>query len=183
MTGRSHNAILVTDGNHRAALAVVRALGRAGLSVVAGECRGGSLAGSSRYCAETIRYPSPWEAPREFEDFLRRELSTGKYEMLLPITDVTMQSAARIRDTLSSRCCFPFPAAETLELVQDKRHMLLAARRVGLAVPETLMLSEGVEDAAQRVTYPAVIKPRFSCFFREGLWTRGAVRYALGPQD
>ena len=51
--------VLITDGNERAALAVTRALGGEQVEVIVGAESQRSLAGSSRYCRQSIAYPSP----------------------------------------------------------------------------------------------------------------------------
>ena len=57
----------VTDGEQRATLAVVRALGRGGIPVAVGSTEATSLAGSSRYCIRRVCYPSPQERGAEFQ--------------------------------------------------------------------------------------------------------------------
>lgn len=177
--------VLVTDGEQRSALAVVRALGRAGIAVTVGSGLATSLAGCSRYCARTVRYPSPWEGPVGFQASLREEMMRGPYHMLLPMTDVTVWLVAQVREALSPGVQRSLPSEEQVKLAQDKRHMLLVARQLGIACPETFLLNEGdaIEDVARVVRYPAVIKPRYSRFFREGSWVAGPVQYAHDPED
>ena len=52
------SAVLVTDGEQRAALAIVRSLGRAGHDVYVCSSRHRSLAGASRY-ARATKWLSP----------------------------------------------------------------------------------------------------------------------------
>ena len=94
-------AVFVTDGDERATLAVVRALGRAGIAVTVGNSRATSLAGSSRYCASRVCYPSPLTDGPGFKQFLRDELSRGKYRVLIPMTDITTWLAGEARDTIT----------------------------------------------------------------------------------
>ncbi len=178
-------AVFVTDGDQRATLAVVRALGQAGISVTVASSTPNSLAGSSRYCASKARYPSPLEDAERFQAFLRSEMMNGRYCVLLPMTDVTMRLVAQMRADLASQVRLPIPSEEQIELAQDKRHILLLARQLGIACPETFMLREGEDlaDVAQRVRYPVVIKPRFSRFLRDGTWVFGNVQYARDRED
>jgi predicted ATP-grasp superfamily ATP-dependent carboligase len=59
------------------------------------------------------------------------------------------------------------------------------AERVGIACPRTFMTSEdeNLEDVSRKITYPAVIKPRFSRFLRGGAWASGSVQYAGGREE
>ena len=178
-------AVLVTDGEQRSSLAVVRALGRAGISVTVGSSVPTSLAGRSRYCARTVCYSSPWESPEGFQASLRQEMMRGPYHMVLPMTDVTARLVAEARETLIPSVQRSLPQEEQVKRAQDKRHMLLVARQLGIACPETFLLNEeeSIKDVARVVRYPAVIKPRYSRFFRDGTWVVGSVQYAHDPED
>ena len=65
--------VLVTDADQRAALAVVRSLGRAGYQVHAGSSRSRSLAGASRYCRSHVALPDPLAEPERFGEAVRLE--------------------------------------------------------------------------------------------------------------
>src|SRR5437763_6025558 len=101
--------LFITDGNQRSTLAAVRAIGRAGVRVTVGETVARSLAGSSRYCTNTVCYPSPVEDPKRFVDFLVEEMRLGGYRVLLPMTDVAAEVIARHREALSPFAEIPMP--------------------------------------------------------------------------
>jgi predicted ATP-grasp superfamily ATP-dependent carboligase len=175
--------VLVTDGNQRSTLAVVRALGRNGIPVTVGESRSSSLAGASKYCAKSICYPSPVAEGEAFIAFIREEVQRGNYDLLIPMTDVAMQLISSARESLTQKVRLPFPDQARVSLVQDKRHVLLRAREVGIACPKTYMLdeAESLEATAPKVHFPAVVKPRFSHLYRNGEWVSGPVRYVHDP--
>lgn len=178
-------SIFVTDGEQRAALAVVRSLGRAGVQVTVGASERNTLAGSSRYCAGTICYPSPLTDPNGFLSFLSKEMARGRYRVVLPITDITVQLLAGMRGELNASVQLPIPGLQQIELVQDKRRMLLIARDVGVDCPKTFMLEERerLQDVAGKLRYPVVIKPRLSRY-RAGLgWMFGSVLYAASQKE
>ena len=172
-------SLFVTDGEQRATLAVVRALGAAGVSVTVGSSQTTSLAGSSRFCAKRVCYPPP-EDGRGFLVFLLEELQRERYSVLLPMTDLTMQLISSVRDVIPSSVKVPIPRHEQVTTVQDKRQMIALADKVGIACPETAVVSDPQElqEIARRAHYPVVVKPRFSRFFREGKLVSGAVQYA-----
>ena len=177
--------VFVTDGDQRATLAVVRALGRARISVTVGSNSPSSLAGSSRYCAKRVCYPSPLEEGAKFQTSLCDEMLGSRYRVLLPMTDVTMRLVAQMSKVLAPAVRLPIPTEDQIGLAQDKRYILLLAHKLGLACPETFMLheSESLADVAQRVRYPLVIKPRFSQFLRNGRWVSGSIEYAHDPES
>ncbi|MGH9577632.1 MAG: hypothetical protein ACRD3R_09350, partial [Terriglobales bacterium] len=178
-------AVFVTDGNQRATLAVVRALGRAGIPVIVGETTERSLASSSRYCAGSVAYPSPSADERSFRQFLENEMATGRYRMLLPMTDVTTRLAAEVRASFPSEVRLPLPPVRQVELAQDKGHVLDLALRLGIPCPETWrpQSEQELESLAACLRYPVVIKPRFSRFRRDGAWVRGDVGYAADAAE
>jgi predicted ATP-grasp superfamily ATP-dependent carboligase len=77
------------------------------------------------------------------------------------------------------------PGADQVRQIQDKRAVLRLAHQVGISCPKTYMLQDGedLEEVARTISYPAVLKPRFSHYRRDGGWTKGSVEYASDPQD
>lgn len=176
-------SVLVSDGNQRSTLAVVRSLGQAGIPVTVGESANTSLAGSSRHCHKRLRYPSPEVDAEGFLACIRQELSARTYKLLLPMTDVAMQVLSAARESLAPFTALPFPDSSRVRLVQDKSEVLRLARSVGIACPKTFMVDEGanLDEIARTVSYPAVIKPRFSRFLKDERWAVGTVQYANDP--
>jgi predicted ATP-grasp superfamily ATP-dependent carboligase len=166
-------------------LALVRALGREGIPVTVGSSGPNSLAGSSRYCVRTVRYPAPLEERESFQASLLREMQDGRYRVLFPMTDITMRLVAQMRKALAPVVQVPVSSEEQIEKVQDKRHVLLLAEQLGIACPETSMLHDGesLADVASRVRYPVVIKPRFSWWLRQGKWVSGNVQYVRDAEE
>jgi predicted ATP-grasp superfamily ATP-dependent carboligase len=178
-------SVFVTDGEQRATLALVRALGRAGISVTVGAKSADSLAGSSRYCAGRVRYPSPSERGQAFQASMLEEMQSGGYQVLFPMTDITTILVAQMGETLRPLVRVPIPAEEQIGQVQDKRQVLLAAQKIGIGCPETFMLDEhqNLDAVAARLPYPVVLKPRLSWLWRNGEWVSGGVQYAHGAED
>lgn len=178
-------SVFVTDGDQRSTLAVVRALGGAGIPVTVGESRAKSLAGSSRYCARRMCYPSPRENPLGFQESLSNQLARGDYRVLIPMTDVTTRLAAGMRENLGPSINVPVPSLEAIHRSQDKAYVLELAQRIGIPCPRTLTLGNGyspgeISDALQ---FPLVIKPRFSFVYQNGCWRSSRVQYAFTPED
>ena len=174
----------VTDGNLRSTLALVRGLGQEGVFATVGAETASSLAGSSRYCRETLRYPSPIEQPRRFQAFLCQEMSR-RPAVLLPMSDISMRLAAEVApELMATGARWPFSSRECIERVQDKRHVLKVAAGLGMACPRELV-PEGsaVEDVAPALRYPVVVKPRFSRYLWRDAWIQGRVQYANNPAE
>jgi predicted ATP-grasp superfamily ATP-dependent carboligase/CelD/BcsL family acetyltransferase involved in cellulose biosynthesis len=170
--------VLITDGDNRAALAVVRSLGRAGHQVVVGERRMPALAQSSRYCRQRFVYPDPVSAPDAFVEHLVDYAHSHAIEALLPISDITTFLTTRNRDRFPVTCGIPFASADTLERAADKVDMLQTASRLGLPVPRSIVIKTPAEVADTTLEFPLVIKPWRSRILTAEGWASTAVSYA-----
>ena len=178
-------AVLLTDGDQRATLAVARSLGRAGIPVVVAEERESSIAGASRFCFRRLRYPSPLQDPVGFQACVLEHVARGGYDMVVPMTDITTLLLSPVRDRLETHVRLPMAPSSAQAQANDKREMMLAATRVGIGTPATYMLHEDDDLAkvAANLEYPVVLKPRFSRFLSEGRWVFGRVRYVHDPGE
>lgn len=185
MTRTENRNVLITDGEQRASLAVVRSLGRAGVPVTVCSSEPNSLAGSSKYCAKSLQYPSPRQQTKEFLAFVEKEVSSSRYRVLLPMSDISVRLVARMGESLSRYALVPFPSEQHVIAAQDKRSVLQLAKKLSIPVPETLFAIEEeiANQALRNLTYPVVIKPRFSRYEQDGRWISGDVQYAWDPED
>ncbi len=176
MTGR----VLVTDGEQRAALAVVRSLGRAGFSPLVAENRNGSLAGVSRFARGRFAVPDALAAPDRFAEAiadLARELDV---DVVLPITDASVLAILAVRDRLG-RAVVPFPSLEAFRRISDKQLVHAEASEVGLAVPAQCTVADRAAAAALDPTslpFPLVVKPARSTTEIGGRRVKLLVSYA-----
>jgi len=144
-------ALIVEDGFQRGALAACRALGRAGWKVGIASPEPGGFAASSRWADRWHHVPSP-EAGREaFLEAAQATVDAGGYDLVFGAGDGEVLAISSGRDRLGA--IVPYPAHEDLVRALDKLRLADAARRVGLAVPETL---------AEALDGPVVVKPRLT---------------------
>jgi predicted ATP-grasp superfamily ATP-dependent carboligase len=175
----------VTDGEQRATLALVRALGRGGVPVTVGSASRESLAGSSRFCEARIECPSPAKDGRAFQERVLEEMRSGKYRVLIPMTDITTILMAQIRNELDSAVRVPISTAEQIDRVRDKRQVLLEAQKIGIGCPRTFDVngSQSLDAIAPNLPYPVVLKPRLSWTIRNGKWFSTSVEYAHDAEE
>lgn len=153
---------IVFDGGTRAALAVTRSLGRAGVHVVVMASSRTSLAGASRFAAERAMVPDPDREPESFCAALETLANRSEPMMWLPMTDASLTLVSSIRERLGG-ALLPFPDASALGTAWDKEKTLTAAATAGLATPETVVLdSREAAIRAENQSFPAVLKPRHS---------------------
>lgn len=172
--------VLVTDGEQRSALAVVRSLGRAGHDVHVCSSSGRSLAGASRHARSDTAVPHPLTRPGAFAEALRERVARAGAELLLPVTDASIPAV--LEDPhLPGRVTVPLPDLEAYRAVSDKARLLEVAERAGVAVPRSLRL-ESADGAAGlalgELAPPYVLKPSRSVAGEAGHRTETGVSYA-----
>jgi predicted ATP-grasp superfamily ATP-dependent carboligase len=177
--------IFVTDGDQRPALAIVRALGRRGATVIVGEEMTPNLAASSRYCARGVIYPSPYRDRHAFDSFLLDFVRRERPDVVIPVTDVTTHAVCRNQDVLGRFTSLAVPPFESFELVSNKDSLLDRAKFAGIRTPRTLCVSSAdeIDRVRHEIGYPVVIKPLRSKVMTESGWTMTNVRYADDEQD
>ena len=169
--GRMPMTVFVTDGNQRSALAIVRALGRRGATVIVGDEQPVSLASASRHCARRITYPSPYTNRAAFERFLLDFVAREHVDVLLPVTDVTTHSVCALQDRLAAHTALAVPPFDAFEIVTHKGRLVEYAASLGVPIPRTHCVDglESLDRVVDRVEYPAVVKPVRSRL-RTGRW-------------
>jgi predicted ATP-grasp superfamily ATP-dependent carboligase len=173
--------VLVTDGDNRAALAIVRSLGRAGHEVVVGEKRAPALAQVSRYCSRRFVYPDPVSAPDEFMSVLVEAVRDRQVEALLPVSDITTMLVTEHRDRFGRSCAVPFARHEVIQRAADKVDVLQTAARLGIPAPRSIVVHEGDGVPDVSFEFPVVVKPSRSRVRTAMGWVSTSVSFASDP--
>jgi biotin carboxylase len=137
--------ILVTDGEQRSALAVVRSLGRAGHRAVVCSARPEPLAGASRHCSATHRVPEPSVDAGAFVEAVARIVDLEGADILLPLTDTSAPLLLGLR-ARRPNLRIPFPSLSTYESVSDKAELARVAAEQGVPVPRQIVLAAAGEE-------------------------------------
>lgn len=170
--------VLVTDGEQRSALAIVRSLGRAGHHCVVMSASGRSLAGGSRFAARDFPAPPAGADPDGFARTLQQLVADVHADLVLPVTEEAVLATLAHRNAIEA--IVPFPELATFEQVCDKERVLSVARSVGIRVPrQTVIPSRG---AGEKVDLPVVLKPTRSVHTgADGARARTSVTWAETP--
>jgi predicted ATP-grasp superfamily ATP-dependent carboligase len=177
--------VLVTDGEERAALAVVRSLGRAGHDVYVCSTSGRSLAGSSRFCRAESSSPDPLTQPANLVEELARLVMRWGVEVVCPVTEASLRAVLPARKLVGD-ARIPFVDAEVFSRASDKRFVARAAESLGIEVPRRVTLvdprdRETVDMAA--LSYPLVLKPSRSVVEAGAHRQKLGVSYAANRQE
>jgi predicted ATP-grasp superfamily ATP-dependent carboligase len=153
--------VVITDGEQRAALAVVRSLGRAGYRCVVCSSSGRSLAGASRFAAGDRAVPPALAEPAAFASSVIALVRTEAAALVIPISEAAMLALLPEQSALAP-AVVPFPDAEAFRRLSDKAELLRVAPEVGLAVPRQVTLRDPTEAArltGDAIGFPVVLKP------------------------
>ena len=152
--------ILVTDAEHRPALAVVRSLGRAGHHIVTSSSVPRPLAAASRYSAAHRTTANPLLDAKQFVADILAIAADERVDAIFPVTEQAHIAILAERDRFG-RYCIPTPDAATFAAVADKERVLAAATLVGIATPRQVRLSVASDHQSlpDDLPFPVVIKP------------------------
>jgi predicted ATP-grasp superfamily ATP-dependent carboligase len=162
---------LVLDGGSRQALALVRGLGRMGLSVAVGECFAECrpdlpvLAAGSRYAAESVVMRSFAEDADGFGDDLIAFLTRYPTRLVIPSSDGSCAAVQqRRREIAALGCTVALADDASLRIATDKSLTLALARTLGLDGPRTVIVEtiDALPAAIASIGLPMVIKPTVS---------------------
>ncbi len=152
--------VAVTRALNRAALAVIRDLGRGGHEVIACDERVPPLGLHSRYCRTHLRLSGALP-PSELVD----RLAAAGADVLLAMTTPEVVRLSRAQATLARHFALSFPDHETVLAAYDKCRTYQLCRRLGIPVPRLVADSEA--------RGPVIVKPRYDIG-----GARGVRRYA-----
>lgn len=173
--------VLVTDGEQRAALALVRSLGAKGFATWVTSPRRNSLAGASRFAAGAFVSADPLIAPSTFGADISAFVRGQRIDVVIPTSEAALLALLPLRDDLHP-AIVPFPDATVVSRMCDKHEVLDVAARIGLTVPrQTVVASrhDAVNLDRAALPFPMVVKPSRSVGLQDGIRNKLSVSYAL----
>jgi len=181
----NHRSVIVTDGEQRAALAVVRSLGAAGYRCIVTSSSRASIAGGSRFVTRTVTVPNALERPAEFADAIIALVAAERAAVVLPIAEQSLLAILPIRARLFP-AIVPFPDLAAFSALTDKERLLKEASRLGIAIPAQEVVRDVDAVASMDLSglhYPLVLKPARSVSERAGVRATFSVTYASDPSE
>lgn len=159
-----NKAVLLTNAQLRKTLAAVRSIGSQGVHVSVAETTRFNPAAYSTYCSKIYVSPDPSKDECRYVDWLIRTMQTNNIKVLIPMDDNTMDAVMNHRSLFQEVCALVLPPMESYNIASDKGKSVQLAELAGIPVPTTLQPKslDEVIQIASRLTFPVVIKPRFS---------------------
>lgn len=179
MTGRR---VLVTDAGRGSALAVVRALGRAGHTVVTADTTASTVGGASRYALAHGTYPAPGrEGVAATAEAIARLATEHRVDLVIPVTDDVIVALLATGVELPDRCVLATADPTAVDRAGSKVETVRLARSLGVPVPDHEVVDDpaAAQGCTARLGTPVVVKPDRSRFVDGGgRLRRGSVSYA-----
>jgi predicted ATP-grasp superfamily ATP-dependent carboligase len=160
--GQRSRRVIVTDSEQRAALAVVRSLGRAGHEVMAVGHKATALAKSSRYALAHEMVANPFTEPAQFTNDIALLVGRWRADVVLPVAEQSHLALLPQRERLAP-AIVAAGSYDAFRHVSDKDLVLATAARLGIHVPRQVLVPD--RDAARRseddaaLAFPVVLKP------------------------
>ena len=163
--------ILVLDGNQRSALAVVRSLGKLGLTIVTSDDSTCSLAGESKYAQKHFESPSVKNHPQDFLNWFIKTVEQESIDIAFPVTEITSQLLLLHQAELPASVKLPFADINTVMQLADKSQLMKLAEKLEVQHPKTQYYSS-IDDVnrEQQLIFPLVLKPSLSRVFLKDRW-------------
>jgi predicted ATP-grasp superfamily ATP-dependent carboligase len=182
-----NTTLLVLDGETRAALAVVRSLGRAGLRVIVASELSHSLAGSSRFCSRIAKYPSPFDNTQLFSNAIHDIIIKENAGVLFPITDATTVAILQHRSLFTGLVTIPIVSNETYWAASDKISLMKTAAQLNIPYPSTIYVDPALgqfpEQYLPTLAFPVILKPKASIWANNNNMRKTGVRFASNKEE
>lgn len=172
--------ILVTDGETRPALAIVRSLGSKGHHIIVGAKVQPSLAQVSRYCQQRFTYSDPVQDSEGFVETLLRMVRDRRVDVVLPVTEIATALILERKEEIEQYSRVPFPAASAFNAAADKVGLLALAEKLSIPIPIGVVIERpgATPQWPDGLRYPVVVKPHRSRIRVDGQWRSTSVTYA-----
>ncbi len=156
--------VLLTNGQQRKTLAAVRSLGKRGINVIVSEETKLNPSGFSKYCAKSLKNPKISVDEGIYLDWLKDTIKKYNCDVFFPMDDDTMSVAIKYRDELSDICKMYLPPSESYYIACDKKKTMEFATDCDVYAPKTYTLEsiDELDELANKLSFPVVIKPKIS---------------------
>lgn len=183
----NNKTVLVLDGETRAALAVVRSLGRAGLKIIVASESACSLAGCSRFCDHNVQYHSPVDNVELFAENIINFILKENIGVLIPVTDVSTYAILKYRHLFTNRVSIPINSFKTYWAASNKIALMKTAAQLDIPFPSTVFINtccgQSLEQNLSELKFPTIIKPQASVQpYKKGIRKTG-VRFAKNRNE
>lgn len=152
---------LVLGNDSRSTLAIVRSLGRSGITVDLGSSAWNTPARYSRYTNRTYLLPGPMSSIEGWIEALKALLRRNKYDIVIPATEMSVLPIMREYEELSKLALIAIPEPDIFLRTLRKDQTLDLARVCDVPIPKSHLIKsmDDVSTMASHLETPIVLKP------------------------
>ena len=151
--------ILITSATWKSALTCMRSLAKKGhsISLISSSLYTPSL--YSKFCKEKIVSPNEKDKTVYLE-FINKLVCSGKYDLLIPISDLCIEYFSEIREELVKNIKIVLPAKKCIDLARNKANTYRFAIENNIPIPRTYFPKSvsDVEKISKEIGFPCVVK-------------------------
>ncbi len=152
--------IAILDGQTIQTLPVAKSLKEKGFYIILFCDNKNSYGYRTRFGDEKILAPSTKNNPKEFHQFFMTHIRNNKIDTIIPMNDYSAQYLSFNKKIINQYCKVLIPDYTIFMAGYDKNRLMKLCSENGFAHPKTADLStQKVQDAAEYVGFPALIKP------------------------
>ncbi|GFO63693.1 carboxylate--amine ligase [Geomonas paludis] len=177
--------VLVTDGENRSALAIVRSLGSRGVKVIVTGTKISCLSSRSKFCSRYRVVTDPMERGEDYLGDIIKVIKDENVEIVFPVTEQTIFWLNKGRN-LCMDTIIASPSEEQMDSICNKSSLMELARSLGVETPFTINVRDEkdlVTKLPELPSYPLVVKPAYSKTFIDGRLVPSSVMYASNEEE
>lgn len=153
--------ILVLDGGSRQILPVLKGLHEIGCHITTINSSKLDNGYTSRYTNDRLLVSR--EQYLEVYDAVLNQVKTDKYDVVLPLSDNSMDIMTRSKKEIEQYALLPIPDREIFLKAYNKQQTMETCMDIGVPCPITKRSTESIDTFIQKVGFPIVAKPRMAC--------------------
>ena len=160
-----NKSVLLINAEGVQAICLARSLRKLGCEVI-GFCNHRCSSGyCTRYLSERHKSPDITIHPKEFESFFSTYLKNHKVDLIIPLADdgAEFLSKRKLEIEKNYDVVCAIPSFDVFNAANDKQKLMELCNKHDIPHPKTIELNvNNLEDAANYVRFPALIKPNLS---------------------
>jgi predicted ATP-grasp superfamily ATP-dependent carboligase len=178
-------SVLITDGDMKVSLPVLRSLAKKNIETGVAATHKRAMSFFSRYCKNRLLYPSPRENRDLFLKAIRKIVEKTHFDFLFPVGEWTLVPISENREKISPYIKLPIASREAIKKTFDKSLTLKLALDEEVPTPKSYFINsfQDLRDASKEVSYPAVIKSRWSWVWKGDKASFSRPKYVNSPQE
>ena len=153
-------SVLLTDGGARQTLTILHGLKEIGCRVTVICASKFDVCHASKLPDEKILDERAAGSHEGFEEFLLPLLQSGKYDVLLPVAEMTTNKVTKNEDEYRKYVRLACAPRSAYIQAFNKQNTFEHAMEIGMPCPLTRREGQSVEDFLQEAEFPLIIKPR-----------------------